>query len=128
MDMRRVALLGDTVPPTVLCGYFTFATLAMFQQWSDGDSPAFYPWLWPWVFTAAAVLLAAYTVRPSHSLGSVAGSVMVGAVLSRGCVLFFTWADGSLSFWRAFLGAVTWWVLGWAISMIWIRLLELRGR
>lgn len=127
MNLRRLVLLGDRFAPAVLCGYFTFATVAILNQWRDDDTAAFYPWLWPWVFATAALLLAVYTFRPRHTLGAVAGTTMVAAVLSRGCSLFFTWANGDLSFWRAFLGAITWGVLGWTIAQIWVRLLELRG-
>lgn len=125
--MRRLVLLGDRLAPSVLCGYFTAAAIAMFSQWRSEQSVAFYPWLWPWLFALAAILLFAYALRPNHTLGACAGAAMVAAVLSRGMTLLFTWADGSLPFSRAFLGAITWGVLGWAIAYIWIRLLELRG-
>lgn len=125
--LRRLALFGDRIAPTVLAVYFTAATVGMFQQWLDCESIAFYPALWPWVFLAAAISLVAYTFHPNHTLGAIAGSLMVGAVVSRGMTLVFSWQDGTLPFWRAYLGAITWSILGWALAKVWLGLLELRG-
>lgn len=115
----------DRGVPLVLGGYFTVASFWLIGVWRNGESVAFYPWLWPWVFAAAGIVTLAYAKWPQNgTLAAYSGGLMVASVLSRAMTLLLTWWSGELSGARALLGACTWTVLGYTIGYIWTALMS----
>lgn len=120
---------ADRLIPLVFGGYFLYASVWLWVSvFDDADDtiPLFFDWLWPFVFAAAGILGVAHSCRPaSKHLAAWSGGVMILALLSRAAAGLASWASTNETFSmpRAFLGAGTWTILGYAVGLIWRRVL-----
>lgn len=125
---------ADRLIPLVFGVYFLYAAAWLHISAidaADDTVPVFFDELWQWVFAAAGVLAVAYAVKPaSQHFAAWSGGVMILALLSRGASIFVAWVNDAeaISTARAFLGLGTWTVLGYAVGIIWTRVLGPLGR
>lgn len=125
---------ADRLIPLVFGAYFLWAATWLYISVvddADDTVPVFFDHIWPWVFGAAGVLGVMYATRPqSRTLAAWSGGVMILALLSRAATIFVSWLNDaeSISTARAFLAVGTWSVLGYAVGIIWTRVLGPLGR
>lgn len=119
---------ADRSIPLAFGAYFVWASAWLWVSVVDDANdtvPIFFDTVWPWVFGAAGALGIWQAARPSRVTLAWSGGLMILAVLSRAMTILLAWLQDveDLSTARALFGVGTWTTLGYALGVIWTRLL-----
>lgn len=103
---------------------FAVAAVCLYEIDKEPGSQAFFDWLWPYFFGAAAVLAFLFTAFPHNRwFAAWSGAGMAGACVSRAWGLFAGgfYGDSNLTDARTILGGSFWVGFGFAISVVWFK-------